>query len=35
MFKDLIKNIQKNIIGNDFKIKITLATIFERRAYTN
>ena len=27
MFKDLIKNIQKNIIGNDFKIKITLATI--------
>ena len=27
MFKSLIDNIQKNIIGNNFKIKISLATI--------
>ena len=27
MFKKIIEDIQKNIIGNDFKIKISLATI--------
>ena len=27
MFKELIKNVSQNIVGNEFKIKISIATI--------